>query len=182
MLASLRAGIVAALVALSIAPTAVPAAAQKAFQRDNLNEAVIKLEAQIKSEAGQVTKSLAELRRDADAAFAMRLLKAHGVASIPTSAFLYNSEAPRVLRFCFAWARRVRVERGGSGADGRFAATLPGAFDTLHRAAGRGWLIRYARAAGHAEALRKSRPAGRHRQSSRRGRQYRYRDRGARSA
>jgi methionine aminotransferase len=37
-----------------------------------------------------------------DGAFAMRLLKEHGVASIPTSAFLYNSEAPRVLRFCFA--------------------------------------------------------------------------------
>jgi methionine aminotransferase len=37
-----------------------------------------------------------------DAAFAMRLLTGHGVASIPTSAFLYNSEAPRVLRFCFA--------------------------------------------------------------------------------
>ena len=30
------------------------------------------------------------------------LLKTHGVASIPTSAFLYASEAPRVLRFCFA--------------------------------------------------------------------------------
>jgi methionine aminotransferase len=39
---------------------------------------------------------------ESDAAFAMRLLKEHGVASIPTSAFLYNSEAPRVLRFCFA--------------------------------------------------------------------------------
>lgn len=37
-----------------------------------------------------------------DAAFAMRLLKEHGVASIPTSAFLYQGEAPRVLRFCFA--------------------------------------------------------------------------------
>jgi methionine aminotransferase len=37
-----------------------------------------------------------------DAAFAMRLLREHGIASIPTSAFLYNSEAPRVLRFCFA--------------------------------------------------------------------------------
>jgi methionine aminotransferase len=42
------------------------------------------------------------ISEDADAAFAMRLLKAHGVASIPTSAFLYNSDAPRVLRFCFA--------------------------------------------------------------------------------
>ena len=39
---------------------------------------------------------------EGDAAFAMRLLKEHGVASIPTSAFLYRSEAPRVLRFCFA--------------------------------------------------------------------------------
>jgi methionine aminotransferase len=39
---------------------------------------------------------------EGDAAFAMRLLKEHGVASIPTSAFLYASDAPRVLRFCFA--------------------------------------------------------------------------------
>ncbi|MFO7693237.1 MAG: methionine aminotransferase [Vicinamibacterales bacterium] len=39
---------------------------------------------------------------EGDAAFAMRLLREYGVASIPTSAFLYASEAPRVLRFCFA--------------------------------------------------------------------------------
>jgi methionine transaminase len=39
---------------------------------------------------------------EGDAAFAMRLLKEHGVAAIPTSAFLYGSEAPAVLRFCFA--------------------------------------------------------------------------------
>ena len=37
-----------------------------------------------------------------DAAFAIRLTKEHGVASIPTSPFLYRSPAPRVLRFCFA--------------------------------------------------------------------------------
>ncbi|MEI6667155.1 MAG: methionine aminotransferase [Acidobacteriota bacterium] len=37
-----------------------------------------------------------------DHAFAMTLLTQHGVAAIPTSAFLYNSDAPRVLRFCFA--------------------------------------------------------------------------------
>ena len=41
-----------------------------------------------------------------DTAMAMRLLEQHGVASIPTSAFLYSREgresAPRVLRFCFA--------------------------------------------------------------------------------
>jgi methionine aminotransferase len=38
--------------------------------------------------------------RDAD--MALRLLKAHGVASIPTSAFLYGAEPGPVLRFCFA--------------------------------------------------------------------------------
>ena len=37
-----------------------------------------------------------------DAEMAMRLLTSLGVASIPTSAFLYTSDAPRVLRFCFA--------------------------------------------------------------------------------
>ena len=40
--------------------------------------------------------------RDPDTDVAMRLLTAHGVASIPTSAFLYASDAPPVLRFCFA--------------------------------------------------------------------------------
>jgi methionine aminotransferase len=59
------------------------------------------------------------LGRDVDAA--MRLLKAHGVASIPTSAFLHASEAPPVLRFCFAKkdetlaqaAERLRRVAGG---------------------------------------------------------------------
>ena len=37
-----------------------------------------------------------------DAEFAVRLTKEYGVASIPTSPFLYTSSAPRVLRFCFA--------------------------------------------------------------------------------
>jgi methionine transaminase len=37
-----------------------------------------------------------------DSAFAVRLTKEHGVASIPTSSFLYGSHAPKVLRFCFA--------------------------------------------------------------------------------
>jgi len=42
------------------------------------------------------------ITRDRDADVAMRLLLEHGVASIPTSAFLYRSESPPVLRFCFA--------------------------------------------------------------------------------
>jgi methionine aminotransferase len=37
-----------------------------------------------------------------DMEFALRLTKEHGVASIPTSAFLYKQPAPPVLRFCFA--------------------------------------------------------------------------------
>jgi methionine aminotransferase len=37
-----------------------------------------------------------------DMDFALRLTKEHGVASIPTSAFLYKQSAPKVLRFCFA--------------------------------------------------------------------------------
>lgn len=37
-----------------------------------------------------------------DHLMAMRLLEQHGVAAIPTSAFLEGEPAPRVLRFCFA--------------------------------------------------------------------------------
>jgi len=44
-------------------------AADKAFRRDDLADSAIKLEAQIKSEAGPVAKSGASLRADADAAF-----------------------------------------------------------------------------------------------------------------
>jgi methionine aminotransferase len=39
---------------------------------------------------------------EADAEFAIRLTKEHGVASIPTSPFLHRQKAPKVLRFCFA--------------------------------------------------------------------------------
>jgi uncharacterized protein YfaS (alpha-2-macroglobulin family) len=44
-------------------------AADKAFRRDELADSAIKLEAQIKSEAGPIAKSAATLRTDADAAF-----------------------------------------------------------------------------------------------------------------
>src|SRR5438128_127443 len=44
-------------------------AADKAFKRDDLADSAIKLEAQIKSEAGPVAKSAASLRADSDAAF-----------------------------------------------------------------------------------------------------------------
>jgi len=44
-------------------------AADKAFKRDDLADAAIKLEAQIKSEAGTIAKSAPTLRADADTAF-----------------------------------------------------------------------------------------------------------------
>src|SRR5947199_6140787 len=44
-------------------------AADKAFKRDDLSDSAIKLEAQIRSEAGAVAKSVPNLRTDADAAF-----------------------------------------------------------------------------------------------------------------
>lgn len=44
-------------------------AADKTFKRDDLADSAIKLEAQIKSEAGTVTKAAPALRADADAAF-----------------------------------------------------------------------------------------------------------------
>ncbi len=66
MLAFVRAAVAAALVVFLIVPAI---AADKAFKRDDLADAAIKLEAQIKSEAGSVTKTAAVLRREADAAF-----------------------------------------------------------------------------------------------------------------
>ncbi len=61
-----RAGLIAALVCLVFSPAM---AADKAFKQGDLDDSAIKLEAQIKSDAGTVTKPAATLRRDADAAF-----------------------------------------------------------------------------------------------------------------
>jgi uncharacterized protein YfaS (alpha-2-macroglobulin family) len=66
MLTFVRAGLAAALMSLAVIPTL---AADKAYQRKDLDEAAIKLEGQIKSDAGTVTKQAEVLRRDADAAF-----------------------------------------------------------------------------------------------------------------
>src|SRR5262245_3389398 len=44
-------------------------AADKAFKRDELNDSAIRLETQIKTEAGPVAKSATVLKSDADAAF-----------------------------------------------------------------------------------------------------------------
>src|SRR5262249_28679239 len=70
MLALARAALAAASFALFSIPALSPAfAADKAFQRDDLADSAIRLEAQIKKDAGAVTNPAASLRREADAAF-----------------------------------------------------------------------------------------------------------------
>jgi hypothetical protein len=71
MFTLLRAGFAAALVALAVLP-ALAADADKAFQNGELDAAAIKLEAQIKQDAGRVTKPAATLRKEADSAFQKR--------------------------------------------------------------------------------------------------------------
>jgi alpha-2-macroglobulin len=66
MFTSVRAGLAAAFIFLAFIPAL---AADKTFKRSDLDDAAIKLEAQIKSDAGTVTKPAATLRHDADAAF-----------------------------------------------------------------------------------------------------------------
>ena len=69
MLVPIRAGVFAALVTLASIFTASVSSAQKVFDRPDLTEAAIKLEAQIKTDAGTAGKPLAQLRREAEAAF-----------------------------------------------------------------------------------------------------------------
>src|SRR3954471_20772283 len=73
MLASVRAGFAAALVAF-VSFTA--SAADKPFQRSDLADSAVRLETQIKTESGQVAKPVATLRSEADAAFAKRDFRA----------------------------------------------------------------------------------------------------------
>ncbi len=66
MIGLVRAATLCAALALGLVSAQ---AADKAFRRDDLADSAIKLEAQIKSEAGPVAKSGVALRTDADAAF-----------------------------------------------------------------------------------------------------------------
>src|SRR5438105_9436624 len=66
MIGLVRAAIFCATLALGLVTAQ---AADKAFRRDELADSAVKLEAQIKSEAGPVAKSGTTLRTDADAAF-----------------------------------------------------------------------------------------------------------------
>src|SRR6202165_4152783 len=66
MIGLVRAATLCATLALGLVTAQ---AADKAFKRDDLADSAVKLEAQIKSEAGAVAKPGASLRTDADAAF-----------------------------------------------------------------------------------------------------------------
>jgi uncharacterized protein YfaS (alpha-2-macroglobulin family) len=66
----------AALCATLLVGLVAAQAADKAFRRDDLADAAVKLQAQIKSEAGPVAKSPAGLKADADAAFKRNDLRA----------------------------------------------------------------------------------------------------------
>ncbi|MBT1512635.1 alpha-2-macroglobulin family protein [Bradyrhizobium sp. SRL28] len=66
MIGLVRATVICATLALGLTAAG---AADKAFKRDELADSAVKLEAQIKSEAGPIAKSSATLRNDADAAF-----------------------------------------------------------------------------------------------------------------
>jgi len=64
--AAFRASLMAAVIFSSVSAFS----ADKPYHRDDLAEAAVRLEGQIKADAGTVAKPLAALRRDADAAFA----------------------------------------------------------------------------------------------------------------
>jgi uncharacterized protein YfaS (alpha-2-macroglobulin family) len=98
MLASVRAGFAAALVAFSLS-TAF--AADKPFQRSDLADSAVRLETQIKTEAGQVAKPVATLRSEAEAAFAKRDFRA-GMQTLAMVVAVAPREAGNWLRLARA--------------------------------------------------------------------------------
>lgn len=119
MFAHIRAGLVAALVAIACLPAA---AADKPFERDDLAQAAIRLEAQIKSDAGQVGKSAAQLRRDIDAAFqrndyrsGLQLVgQLAAIAPQDASNWLRLARTVQQIRPANAGERTMLLERSGT--------------------------------------------------------------------
>ena len=118
MFTSVRAGVAAAFVALAVFPAL---GADKAFKRSDLDQAAIKLEAQIKSDAGTVTKPAATLRRDADAAFQKNDLRA-GMTVLGQLVSVAPTDAVNWLRL----ARTIlQIRPRDEFPTPRFRATLP---------------------------------------------------------
>jgi alpha-2-macroglobulin len=98
MLALMRASLAVALLVFS-SISAFPA--DKPYHRDDLAEAAIRLEAQIKADAGTVVKPLAALRRDADASFARNDRRA-GLQALGQIAAVAPADAANWLRLARA--------------------------------------------------------------------------------
>ncbi|HVX99717.1 MAG TPA: MG2 domain-containing protein [Pseudorhodoplanes sp.] len=132
MVVLVRAALAAALVVFACLPSA---AADKPFERDDLAEAVIRLEAQIKGEAGQVQKPAAQLRREAEAAFqkndyrsGLQLLgQLIAVQPEDASAWLWLARTVQQLRPSDERERTMLLERAGAAA-----------YAAYRRAAGKG--------------------------------------------
>ena len=126
MFANIRVGLVAALVSIaSISLGLIPAsAAGKAFQRGELDEAAIKLEAEIKTDAGSPGKAVAQLRRDADAAFQKNdvrsgiVILGQIIAQVPddSATWLRLSRAIQQIRVVIDRDRTAMLERAGTAA------------------------------------------------------------------
>jgi uncharacterized protein YfaS (alpha-2-macroglobulin family) len=91
------------------------AAADKSFRRDDLADAAIKLEAQIKTEAGPVTKPLATLRTDADGAFRRADFRA-GLQSLSQIVAVAPEDSANWLRL----ARSILQIRPATTTEGTF--------------------------------------------------------------
>ncbi len=131
-LGRVRAGLLAALIAFAcLILSSFAHAADKPFVRDDLADALVRVEVQIKTDAGKVDKSPAALRRDADLAFArndfrtgMQLL-GQLVASGPDDAsnWLRLARALQAIRSTDSRERTMLLERAGTAAYAAYRRT-----------------------------------------------------------
>ncbi len=127
-------------------------AAEKTFRRDELADRAIKLEAQIKSEAGPVAKSAATLRTDADVAFRRSDMRG-GLQILGQIVAITPEDGANWLRL----AKTVAQIRPANASEGTFlnerAATA--AYMAYHRAANAGEEAEALAVLGRAMAERK---------------------------
>jgi uncharacterized protein YfaS (alpha-2-macroglobulin family) len=103
MIGLCRAGIIAAL-AIVMTFSGAANAAEKSFQRDDLKEAAVRLEGEIKAQSGQIGKPITQLRRELDAAFQKNdyrngiLLLGQIVASAPDDSATWLRLARTILQ------------------------------------------------------------------------------------
>src|ERR1700684_625032 len=116
-----RAGLAAALwVIASFAANA----AEKPFENSDLAKGAVTLEAQIKSDAGAPTKPVAQIRRDADAAFTKNdfrggmALLGQIVAAVPTDSVTWLRLARTIMQIRPAddKERKLLLERASTAA------------------------------------------------------------------